>query len=48
MDFSQTSPESLTKAVLSNFGKRVNYALFPTNGAENAAILISQVMNERR
>ena len=47
MDFSRTSPESLTHAVLSNFRKRVNYALFPTNGAENAAFLINQVLDER-
>jgi UDP-N-acetylglucosamine:LPS N-acetylglucosamine transferase len=45
MDFSQTSPESLTQAVLSNFSKPVNYGLLPINGAESAALLISRVIN---
>ncbi len=47
MDFSKTTPELLAAAVLSNFGKQVNYAPFPTNGAKNAALLISQVINEK-
>ncbi len=47
MDFSKTNPEMLAAAVLSNFGKQVNYAPFPTDGAKNAALLISQVINEK-
>jgi UDP-N-acetylglucosamine:LPS N-acetylglucosamine transferase len=47
MDFAKTSPELLAETVVSNFDKNVSYASFPTDGAKNAAFLISQVLNEK-
>jgi UDP-N-acetylglucosamine:LPS N-acetylglucosamine transferase len=46
MDYTKTTPELLAKAVLSNFGKDVHYASIPTNGADNAAQIIRQVLNK--
>jgi hypothetical protein len=47
MDFSKTTPELLAQEVMSNLDKKINYAPFPVDGAQNAALLISQVMNEK-
>jgi hypothetical protein len=46
MDYTKTTPELLAKTVLSNFGKEVHYAAIPTNGADKAAQIISQVLNK--
>jgi UDP-N-acetylglucosamine:LPS N-acetylglucosamine transferase len=46
MDYSKTSPELLAKAVLLNFGKEVNYAAVPTDGAQKAAQTISEVLSK--
>jgi predicted glycosyltransferase len=48
MDFSKTTPEMLAEEVLSNMGKEVNYASIPVNGAQDAALLISQILNEKK
>ncbi len=48
MDFSKTTPELLAQEVISNLGKKVSYAAFPADGAQNAALLIRQVLNENR
>jgi predicted glycosyltransferase len=48
MDFSKTTPELLAQDVMSNLGKKVSYATFTADGAQNAALLISQVLNEKR
>jgi UDP-N-acetylglucosamine:LPS N-acetylglucosamine transferase len=46
MDYSKTTPESLAKEALSNMGKKTNYAQIPTSGAENTAVIISQILKE--
>jgi predicted glycosyltransferase len=46
MDYTKTTPELLAKTVLSNFGKDVHYAAIPTNGADKAAQIISQVLDK--
>jgi predicted glycosyltransferase len=45
MDFTKTTPELMTKVVLANFGKKVHYPTIPTDGAQKAAQMISQVLN---
>jgi UDP:flavonoid glycosyltransferase YjiC (YdhE family) len=44
MKFSKTGPRSLAKQVMSNIGKKVNYAPIPVDGARNAAKLISRLL----
>ncbi|MCK4309426.1 MAG: hypothetical protein KAW42_05585 [Candidatus Atribacteria bacterium] len=44
MMFSQTTPMSLAEKVISNLGKKVTYAPIPTDGAQKAAQLISQLL----
>jgi hypothetical protein len=46
MDFDKTTPESLAKEALLNIGRKVNYPSIPINGAQNAALSISRVLNE--
>jgi len=46
MDFSKTTPESLAKEALLNISRKVNYPSIPINGAQNAALSISRVLNE--
>jgi UDP-N-acetylglucosamine:LPS N-acetylglucosamine transferase len=46
MDYAKTTPELLSKVVLSNISKQVQYAAIPTNGAEKAAQIICQVLNK--
>ena len=46
MTCSRTSPESLSEAILSNIGKKVDYASIPIDGAKRAASLISRVLSE--
>ena len=43
MFYSQTSPESLAKKVISILGKEVSYEDIPTDGAKRAAQLINQL-----
>jgi UDP:flavonoid glycosyltransferase YjiC (YdhE family) len=42
--YSKTTPESLAKEVVSNIGKKVNYASIPIDGAQKAAKLISELL----
>jgi predicted glycosyltransferase len=44
MMFSQTTPMSLAEKVISNLGKKITYAPIPTDGAQKAAQLISQLL----
>jgi predicted glycosyltransferase len=44
MDFLETTPELLAKAVLSNIGKKVDYATIPIDGAKKAAISIDRIL----
>jgi len=44
MTYSKTTPESLAEAIISNIGKEVTYAPIPTDGAQKAAQLISQLL----
>lgn len=44
MVYSQTTAGSLAEAVISNFGKRVNYAPIPCTGAQKGAELIGQLL----
>jgi len=44
MMYSKTTPESLAKEVVSNIGKKVNYAPIPIDGAQKAAKLISELL----
>lgn len=44
MEYSETTPESLAKAILQNLGKEVNYLDIPTGGAQKAAKLISELL----
>ena len=44
MEFSQTTPESLAKEVVSNVGKEVSYPVIPINGAQKAAELINELL----
>jgi len=47
MDFARTTPEILAKVTLANLGKKTHYADIRTDGAQNAARLISEVLNEK-
>jgi len=44
MQFSRTSPESLAEMVVANLGKEVDYAAIPTDGAQRAAHLVSELL----
>lgn len=44
MEYSETTPETLTEAILNNLGKEVNYPDIPTDGAQKAAKLISNLL----
>ena len=44
MMYSKTTPESLAKEVVSNIGKKVNYASIAIDGAQKAAKLIGQLL----
>jgi len=44
MLYSQTTPESLAEKAISILGMEVSYASIPTDGAERAAQLISQLL----
>ncbi len=44
MTHSKTTPESLTEAIMSNIGKTVDYAKIPTNGAREAARIITKLL----
>jgi UDP-N-acetylglucosamine:LPS N-acetylglucosamine transferase len=44
MEYSETTPESLAEAILQNLDKEVNYLDIPTDGAQKAAKLISQLL----
>jgi len=44
MMYSRTSPEILAKKAVSNIGEKVNYASIPTEGAQKAAKLISELL----
>ena len=44
MAYSKTTPEILAKEVVSNIGKKVNYASIPIDGAQKAAKLISDLL----
>jgi UDP-N-acetylglucosamine:LPS N-acetylglucosamine transferase len=41
---SKTSPESLAEAILSNFGKTVDYAKIPIDGAKNSATIVNELL----
>ena len=43
MDYTTTTPESLSKAIQENIGKKVLYSKIPTDGAAKVAQLIAQV-----
>ena len=45
MNYNKTSPELLAKVALENMGKEVNYEPIKTDGAQNAARIICQVLN---
>jgi predicted glycosyltransferase len=44
MAFSRITPESLSEAIISNIGKKVDYASIPTNGSQEAARIIEVVL----
>ena len=44
MEYSKTTPEILTDMVITNLGKKVNYPPIPTNGAQNAAQIITKLL----
>lgn len=44
MTYSETTPESLAEAIFSHIGKEVTYTPIPTDGAQKAAELISQLL----
>jgi len=44
MNYKETTPDDLAKAIIANVGKEVNYAEIPTDGAEKAAVLISKLL----
>jgi predicted glycosyltransferase len=44
MKLSKTTPESLSEAIVSNIGKKVDYASIPTNGSQEAAKIIEAVL----
>ena len=46
MDFAKTTPELLAETVLAHIGKKVSYAAIRTGGAENAADIISEVLEQ--
>ena len=46
MSYSQTTPNTLAKAIIENIDKKVHYANIPTDGATKAAKLINQMLNE--
>jgi ribosome biogenesis SPOUT family RNA methylase Rps3 len=43
MDYSKTTPESLSKAIQENIGKKVQYTKIPIDGAAKTAKLITEV-----
>ena len=45
MSYSETTPVSLAKEVMSNIGKEVSYAPIAIDGAQKAAQLITQLLN---
>lgn len=47
MDFLETTPELLAEVVISNIGRKVDYAPIPIDGAKNAAILIAQILSQK-
>jgi UDP:flavonoid glycosyltransferase YjiC (YdhE family) len=44
MEYSETTREALAEAILKNLGKKVNYPDIPTDGAQKAAKLISNLL----
>ena len=44
MNFSKTTPGILARKVVENIGREVNYVTIPTDGAQKAANLISEVL----
>jgi UDP:flavonoid glycosyltransferase YjiC (YdhE family) len=46
MVYSKTTAELLAQTALANIGKEVNYAPIPINGAQNAASIISQILEK--
>jgi hypothetical protein len=44
MTHSKTTPELLGEAILSNLGKTVDYANIPTNGANESAKIIDDLL----
>jgi len=44
MPYSETTPATLAEKVISNIGKDVSYPPVPTDGAQKAARLISQLV----
>ena len=47
MRYSKTTPEVLAKVATANIGKGVNYTSIPIDGAQKAALLISQMFKEK-
>ena len=46
MDYAKTTPKILADAVLANFDKAAHYMNIPTDGAQKAAQIISQVLDK--
>jgi predicted glycosyltransferase len=46
MWYSQTTPESLAEAIISNLGREVNYESIRIDGAQRAAEQIDQLLHE--
>jgi predicted glycosyltransferase len=44
MEYASTTPESLAEAIINNLGKKANNTDIPTDGAQKAAALISQLL----
>ncbi len=44
VEYSNTTPETLAEAILMNLGKEVNYPDIPTDGAQKAAKIISNLL----
>ncbi len=48
MDFNKTTPETLSKIILENISKPVTYSAVSINGAEKAATIIQNLLQESK
>jgi UDP-N-acetylglucosamine:LPS N-acetylglucosamine transferase len=48
MDYARTTPEILANVVLANMDQNVDYASIPVDGAQKAALIITQLLTEKK